>query len=346
MTRSSRVLITDAESLAGLGAVRSLGRAGYTVIAATTHDKRRPASSWSRYAAARLTYPDAWVHQMAFRDWIREQARRDTYDWVLPISEAAVAAVAAVRHELPEAVTALIPSDAALAFTLSKYRATRKALALGIRCPTTVFVSDGTSLAVCTHDLSILRFPVVIKSDNYVSAQGAYHKGETFYAATMAHAAAILRELRQRPTGVIAQAYIPGGGAGAFLLRCGGRTSLRFAHRRLHEVPYTGGYSSYRESCHDPELLHLGEQILHAIDYDGVAMVEFRRGLHDNQLYFLEINGRLWGSLALALHCGVDFPRALLESHQNGRPYGPVPSYRAGIRCRNLFPGEVDHLTS
>ena len=52
--------------------------------------------------------------------------------------------------------------------------------------------------------------------------------------------------------------------------------------------------------------MRLGQQLLDSIGYQGVAMVEFRRG-SDGQDYFLEINGRLWGSLPLALHAGVDF---------------------------------------
>jgi protein-tyrosine-phosphatase len=114
----------------------------------------------------------------------------------------------------------------------------------------------------------------------------------------------------------------------------------------LHEVPYTGGASSFRESCQAEELVHLGETLLDAVEYDGVAMVEFRRAAIDGRPYFLEINGRLWGSLALALHCGVDFPAALVQCYQYGSPVRGESPYRAGVRCRSVFPGEVGHLVS
>ena len=53
----------------------------------------------------------------------------------------------------------------------------------------------------------------------------------------------------------------------------------------------------------------------------------------------------MWGSLALALHAGADFPRALLECYERGRP-APQQPYQEGVRCRNVFPGEVKHLSS
>lgn len=339
-----RILLTNAHKPAGLGAMRSLGRAGHTIIAAFPQGSERPASIWSRYCSGTLDYPDPWRYQFEFRDWLHKQAHSGTIDAVLPISEACIIGVAAMRKDLPSDFLSILPSDASLEFTLSKFQATRMALSLGIPCPPTVFISDGTG--TWDDDFSGLHFPMVIKTDNRLTTEGVYIKGRTF-VATDGHAVAkILRDHKHGQTRIMAQDMIPGSGTGAFLLRFGATTRLRFAHRRLHEVPYTGGYSSFRESCRDEGLISLGEAMLDAIDYEGVAMVEFRRGAIDGKPYFLEINGRLWGSLALALHAGVDFPVALIECYQNGRPGHESSRYRAGIQCRNIFPGELNHLLS
>jgi protein-tyrosine-phosphatase len=156
----------------------------------------------------------------------------------------------------------------------------------------------------------------------------------------------ILENIARVGPRVMAQERIAGLGAGASLLRFNGKTRLSFAHRRLHEVPYTGGMSSFREGRLDPELLRLANVLLGAIDYDGVAMVEFRRSARDGRPYFIEINGRFWGSLALALHSGVDFPAALIEYYERGDCGGVAGQYPTGIRCRNVFPGEVGHVLS
>jgi protein-tyrosine-phosphatase/predicted ATP-grasp superfamily ATP-dependent carboligase len=341
-----RILVIGAHRLPGLGAVRSLGRAGYKVIAAYPEGLERPAGRWSRYWSDELRYPDARRHQFEFRDWLCDQAKSGAFDAVLPVPESCVFGVAALRQALPKEVLPILASDAALEYTLSKFHSTRLALALGIPCPATVFISDGAHAGAWNCDFSELRFPIIIKTDNYLTQGGSYESTRRFLAANPTQAQDILRRLEHIPTRVIAQERIPGEGIGAFFLRFGGKAHLRFAHRRLHEVPYNGGPSSFRESYHDDALLRHGEVILDAIGYEGVAMVEFRRGTLDGNPYFLEINGRLWGSLALALHAGIDFPRALIECYQHGRPLTEVSEYASGIKCRNIFPGELSHLLS
>jgi protein-tyrosine-phosphatase/predicted ATP-grasp superfamily ATP-dependent carboligase len=344
--KSPRILVTDAHKLAGLGAVRSLGRAGYHVIAGYPQGEEQPAGSWSRYWSRESHYPSPRLHHFAFRDWLFDQARRGIIDGILPVVESTIVGVASVRRELPSGFLPILPSDLALEYTLSKYRSTQKALSIGILCPPTVFISDGVPPKEWNSNLSSLRFPVIIKTDNHLAPGGTYEPGRNFIAADLHAANRILRGLELKPIRIIAQELIPGGGTGAFLLRFGGKTWLRFAHRRLHEVPYTGGVSSFRESIHDDELVSLGEALLSAIDYEGLAMVEFRRGALDGKPYFLEINGRLWGSLALALHCGVDFPKSLVECYQNGAPATKTSNYRSGIKCRNIFTGELLHVLS
>ena len=58
-----RILVTDAQELAGLGAIRSLGRAGHAVMAAYPNGQALPAAARSRYCAGVLRYPDPWRHQ-------------------------------------------------------------------------------------------------------------------------------------------------------------------------------------------------------------------------------------------------------------------------------------------
>jgi len=58
----------------------------------------------------------------------------------------------------------------------------------------------------------------------------------------------------------------------------------------------------------------------------------------------MEVNGRFWGSLQLAIDAGVDFP-ALLVAAALGKPPAPVTAYTAGVRSR-WFWGDVDHLVA
>jgi predicted ATP-grasp superfamily ATP-dependent carboligase len=70
-------------------------------------------------------------------------------------------------------------------------------------------------------------------------------------------------------------------------------------------------------------------------------MVEFKVDT-DGEPVFLEVNGRFWNSLSLAVYAGVDFPRILAELARGNRPATP-PNYRIGVRCR-WFLGDFRHL--
>ena len=116
-------------------------------------------------------------------------------------------------------------------------------------------------------------------------------------------------------------------------------------HRRLHEMPHTGGASSLRESWWDAAIMADAEAKLAAIDWQGVAMVEYRHDATTGDFRLMEMNLRFWGSLHLALHAGVDFPRLLADSFFGDPPAGLVEG-RTGIVCRNTLPYELGYLVS
>lgn len=71
-------------------------------------------------------------------------------------------------------------------------------------------------------------------------------------------------------------------------------------------------------------------------------MVEFKMDLADQTLKLMEINGRFWGSLQLAIDAGVDFPSLLVRTLAD-EPMQPVETYRIGVRSRWLI-GDLDAL--
>jgi hypothetical protein len=90
----------------------------------------------------------------------------------------------------------------------------------------------------------------------------------------------------------------------------------------------------------DPDLLDKSLRLLRTFDWQGVAMVEYKREETSGTPYLMEINGRFWGSLQLAIDAGVDFPSLLVEAAL-GRARPPVTRYRSGLRLRSWW-GDVD----
>jgi hypothetical protein len=72
-------------------------------------------------------------------------------------------------------------------------------------------------------------------------------------------------------------------------------------------------------------------------------MLEFKTDRRTGQPYLMEINGRLWGSLQLAVDAGVDFPALLVGCALGERP--ARPAYHVGVRNRWWW-GDVDHLVA
>src|SRR5213596_3534265 len=116
-----------------------------------------------------------------------------------------------------------------------------------------------------------------------------------------------------------------------------------FAHRRLREKPPAGGVSVYRESIALQDgLVGAGLRLLEALDWRGVAMIECKREPATGRHVIMEVNGRFWGSLQLAIDAGVDFPSLLVARAFGERASGPH-EYKLGIRSRWEW-GGVDYL--
>jgi predicted ATP-grasp superfamily ATP-dependent carboligase len=141
------------------------------------------------------------------------------------------------------------------------------------------------------------------------------------------------------------QEFIPPGGdtLGVELLMDHGKRLAHFMHKRLREFPVHGGPSTLRESIYDGELLAKATQLLASIEWHGVAMVEFKVDPRDGVAKLMEINPKFWGSIALAIVSGVNFP-LLLYQLATGQKVDSFSPYRLNVRCRWLLPGDILHF--
>jgi predicted ATP-grasp superfamily ATP-dependent carboligase len=82
--------------------------------------------------------------------------------------------------------------------------------------------------------------------------------------------------------------------------------------------------------------------LLREIGWEGIAMVEFKHNRANGQIKLLEVNGRYWGTIPLAVLAGVDFPFYEWQIAHGQEPI--VPSrYRIGIRTRWIA-GDLERL--
>jgi predicted ATP-grasp superfamily ATP-dependent carboligase len=195
--------------------------------------------------------------------------------------------------------------------------------------------------AEAVREATDFRWPVVLKpqSSRAVRGGGQLDAFGIEYAADRAALEKRMSAFEGR-SAVLLQEYVPGDGHGVGLLMDRGKPLLAFQHRRLREVPFTGGPSSLRESVAlDPALFDYSVRLLEALEWTGPAMVEFKAGPDGASL--MEINGRLWGSLPLAVKSGVDFPGRIVKLFLEppAEPSAALPrdlEYRVGVRSRDL----------
>ena len=189
-----------------------------------------------------------------------------------------------------------------------------------------------------------LSFPVVLKPARSIAEHnGGRVKLSVRHAATPAQLEAEFRVMDPAAYPILVQQRVVGPGVGIFLLLWDGELIATFAHKRIREKPPAGGVSVYRESiAADPSLVARSRALLEAFAWRGVAMIEYKLDATTGTPYLMEVNGRFWGSLQLAIDSGVDFPTLLVKAAMGEQP-APVSDYRLGLRSRWWW-GDVDHL--
>ena len=332
-----RVLVLDAHTTQALACVRSLARAGYVVFVASS--RRWALASWSRYCRDRFHLESESLAEFAaLRDWARE---RDV-SVVLPLTERSCVLCNAARSEW-EAVGVAVGCETgdALLSTFDKARTMALAADCGVAIPPT---RAPESFEDCLAAAREIGFPCVIKSrfSHYWTGSGFVEGGGTSYVSDESELEEICRAHRQGDAWPLVQGFVEGAGKGIFTVCDRGQPLMWFAHERLRDVRPSGSGSSLRRSIPvDARMLAPAEKLLRAMRWHGPAMVEFRDAGHGEPC-LMEINGRFWGSLELAVRSGADFPRIWTDL-LSGEPVSASAPAGMGTTVRWLW-GDVKRL--
>jgi predicted ATP-grasp superfamily ATP-dependent carboligase len=333
-----RVLVLDGEQRAALAVVRSLGQHGCTVQVGSSIP--RSLAGGSRFAASEALLPDPLAGGDAYAAAVSRLLTASRATVLIPITEPSTLAILEHRELFADVVT---PTSDLTRFL----RASDKALVLSVAAELGIAVPRQWSLAPTDElpqDIPADQFPVVVKtSRSVIGTDGHRQKGNVAYADTPEALRSIQALMNPRVSPLLIQQRIEGTGLGVFLLRWRGEVLASFAHRRIREKPPSGGVSVCSESVDlPPTLLKRSTALLEALDWSGVAMVEYKRDFRSGRDYLMEINPRFWGSLQLAIDAGIDFPWLLLQAAL-GRAVTPIHQWPVGLRSRWVL-GELDHL--
>jgi len=333
------VFVTDGSERPALAITRSLGRRGLFVLVG---DARRDSlAAASRYCARQVTYPSPYRDPVAFDRFIQDLVAREQIDVIVPVTDVTTSAVARHQEALRGRVAFNVPALEAFDLAADKWRLIERASRCGITVPRSQFVENAGALP---QVLSRVSYPAVVKPvrsrirtrDGWLSTVVAFARTE----ADLLRLYAEREDLVSYPS--LIQERVSGKGVGVFALCDRGELRTVFSHVRLREKPPSGGVSVLCESqAVTPALRAEAERLLGSLGWHGVAMLEYKQD-RTGRAVLMEVNGRFWGSLQLAIDAGVDFPHL---NHQLalGLPLDLPASYRIGVRSR-WWLGDLDHV--
>ncbi len=231
------------------------------------------------------------------------------------------------------------PSGANTHLALSKTIQVRAAEAAGLHVPTTTITRVPAEVMAFRPNLPLVLRP----SDAVLFENGRLKKGRNWICATEA-------ELQQAVDAwagscpLMVQPFIDGVGEGVFGLATAEGVIGWSAHRRLRMMNPHGSGSSACISQPVPEEVKVPiERLIKQTGWRGLFMVELLQDRSGNH-WFVELNGRPWGSMALARRQGMEYPAwAVHQILHPGQPVGvPEPS-TTPLVCRNAG-REIMHL--
>ncbi|MBF0507433.1 MAG: ATP-grasp domain-containing protein [Deltaproteobacteria bacterium] len=327
------VLVLDGEWESSLAIVRSLGRKGIKVVVGSA----RPTSLayFSKYCRIKFNYSDPLVNMTVFQNDLLHHIRHKEYDLIIPVTDSTIFPLMQVRNAVEKHARLALPANTALDFFMSKGKTYALAGKYNIPFPETSYVTNSEDLAGL---IDTLEYPVVLKPDRSKiwTPDGRGVSLSPVFISTKGELEKHTERMLQA-TPVLIQKQVIGEVIGLGIVARQGQILTSFQFRSSHETPITGGISSYRitEEVSD-ELLRHATKLIQEMAWDGVAHIEFLEETQSKEYYFMEVNGRFWASLPLAVESGANFPYYLYGLHKNYR-LDFDRHYRIGLSAHQLY---------
>ena len=215
---------------------------------------------------------------------------------------------------------------------LDKSFQVRAAAEAGFRVPETILVTTADEVLANAD-----RLPLILKPARAVWQQGERLTGGRH--RTCAFATELREAVRDwnEDYPILLQPFIRGTGEGVFGLATNDGIKAWSAHRRVRMVnPQGSGSSACASSDLPSDLKKPIENFIRDTGWRGMFMVELLRD-QEGTPWFVEFNGRPWGSMALARRRGLEYPAWSVHVAQSRTSNGmKPPESLKHLVCRNL----------
>lgn len=311
----------------GLGIIRSLGRRGIPVCVV---DDEFSIGRFSKYTTLFLRAPCLRKESETIDFLLTMGRRMNLKGWVLfPTRDELVAAFSRHRPALAEIFRVPTPEWSVVKWAWNKWNTYRLADEIGIPTPRTWRPRT-------LGDLDEIDAPFPLGVKPAVKEDFFYATRAKAWRANNRGELKRLFQLASKHVGsneVLVQEIIPGDGNYQFsyctFFKNGTSIGSMAAQRwRQHPTEF-GRAATFVESIELPDVEEPSVRFLRAINYYGLAEIEYKLDPRDGQYKLLDVNARTWGFHSLGSPAGVDFSY-LLYADQMGEPVEPCHG-RSGV---------------
>lgn len=297
-----QVLLTYGWVRSSYAALRNLASHGISVVIGDSRSVGM--SQWSRLKAGCILYPSHYEDEVAFVRRIADICVDQGIQFIFP-SHNETEVLARNRHLLPPGVDVMLPAAEHCALFNNKGQAYDLIESLGIAIPKRIPYKNVSKISEAVEKSQVNKTVIKLLTGN--SAKGVFYANGPEETHQRVEDLVQSYRLEQERLPQIEE-YVSGEGWGVSVLYWHGRFIASFTHRRLREKIATGGTSTLREVAHHPGIEDAAKQIFDHIGWHGLAMCEFKVCPKTGRFWFIEVNPRLWGSVALPISAGVEFP--------------------------------------
>jgi len=331
------VLVTDGAYLHTLGIVRSLGQAEVEV--SVIADSPWAPALHSRYCRRGFVGPPP-SDEATYLSFVKTILGKNPFDLLIPVGFLVTRLVSKHREQLSSLVSFHVADHRGVETALCKQATYALAERLDVPYPRTFYPQ---SIEEVEQLMRQLEYPVVIKA---LFEEGGNVVRYIQNRTELLHMYTRLCEERgyQPPYLPMLQEFIYSDDIGYSFsaLYQDGECKRVFMYREIRSFPIRGGSSTYAESYFDVELKRYGVRLLNALNWHGVAHMDFRRDA-SGKFRLMEINPKFWASLEVALAAGVNFPLLLCEMAE-GKRLAYSEEYERGLRYHWPLSRELKHI--
>lgn len=304
--------------------VRSLAQKGIEVYPADFVPKAM--SYFSRYASRKIVYPSPFHNQTAFVDKLIREIKRLQVDVLIPVYEE-LFVVSKHKDRLSQHVKMVVADYDRVLKAHNKDQWADLAREINIPVPKSMGVH---ALQETPTLMGTFTYPVLIKPK----------QGGGSWGIQQVDSKGRLERIIAEPLNgdlewdrFFVQEKIQGESVCVAMLFNEGALRAKVAYQQLRDYPVTGGQATLRVSMRHEKAEKSFQDLLEAMQWHGVCQGDFIVDNTTGVAYLIDINPRLWGSLAQALACGIDFPYLIYRIAVDG-DVKPQVQFKSGIRSR------------